>query len=146
MWHYKQTPLMEDKLINSDNSKLLSLIDDWLRANGKRKTYENVVLELLNGNSSLFVQTHGEQFNETRTFVADENTKLLVGIYEIEGKKYFGAFTDLDLLEKWLKVRSSYVQLLSKTLIEMADKTDVDGIIINSSYRNMFIAFRDRDR
>ena len=137
---------MEDKLINSDNSKLLSLIDDWLRANGKGKTYENVVLELLNGNSSLFVQTHGEQFNETRTFVADENTKLLVGIYEIEGKKYFGAFTDLDLLEKWLKVRSSYVQLLSKTLIEMADKTDVDGIIINSSYRNMFIAFRDRDR
>jgi len=137
---------MEDKIINSDNSKLLSLIDDWLNANGKGKTYENVVLELLNGNSSLFVQTHGEQVNENYRFIADENTKLLMGIYEIEGKKYFGAFTDLDLLEKWLKVRSSYVQLQSKALIEMADKTDVDGIIINSSYRNMFVAFKNRDQ
>ena len=137
---------MEDKLLDSDNSKLLLLIEDWLKANGKGKTYENVVLELLNGNSSLFVQTHGEHVNETRTFISDENTKLIIGIYEIEGKKYFGAFTDLDLLEKWLKARSSYVQLQSKALIEMTDKTDVDGIIINSSYRNMFVAFRNRDR
>lgn len=136
---------MEDKHINFDNSKLLSLIEDWLKENGKGKTYENVVMELLNGNSCLFVQTHSEQVNETRTFVADENTKLDMGIYEIGGKKYFGAFTDLDLLEKWLKVRGSYSQIPSKALLEMADKTNVDGIVINSSYKNMFVLFRNND-
>jgi hypothetical protein len=132
---------MED-VLNSDNSKLLLLIDEWLKEDGKGKTYENVILELLNGNSSLFVQTHGEQVNETRAFIADENTNIKMGIYEIAEKKYFGAFTELDLLENWLKVRGSYVQLQSKTLLEMAYKTGVDGIIINSSYRNMFVVFR----
>ena len=137
---------MEDKLLNSDNSKLYSLIEEWLAADGKGKTYENVVLELLNGNSSLFVQTYGEQVNETRAFVADENTKLKVGIWEIDGKNYFGAFTELDLLEKWLKVRGSYAQLHSKVLLQMADEKEVDGIIINSSYRNMFVAFRNSEK
>ena len=135
---------MENKPLDTDNTKLLSLMEDWLIADGKGKSYENVVLELLNGNSSLFVQTHGEQATETRTFVADENTILKMGIYEIEGKKYFGAFTELDLLEKVLKVRGSYAQVESKVLLEMADKTGVDGIIINSSYRNMFVFFRNR--
>lgn len=131
-----------ENILNCDNSKLLLLIDEWLNANGKGKTYENVVFELLNGSSSFFVQTHGEQSNETRTFVSDENTNIKMGIYEIAGKKYFGAFTDLDLLEKWLKISGSYMQLQSKTLFEIADKTGVDGIIINSSYRNMFVVFR----
>ena len=128
-----------------DNSKLYSLIEEWLNANGKGKTYENVVLELLNGNSCLFVQTHGEQVNETKTYVSGENDKLKIGIYEIDGKKYFGAFTELDLLEKWLKVRGSYAKISSKVLLEMADKTEVNGIIINSSYRNMFVIFRNSD-
>ena len=79
------------------------------------------------------------------SYVAGENEKLKLGIYEIQGKKYFGAFTDLNLLEKWLKVRSSYAQLSSKVLLEMAEETKVDGIIINSSYRNMFAVFRKSD-
>ena len=133
---------MEDKP-KYDNTKLLSLIEEWLAADGKANTYKNVVLELLNGNGCLFVQTHGEQVYETVTYVAGENDKLKMGIYEIDGKKYFGAFTELDLLQKWLKVRGSYAQLSSKALIEMADKTEVDGIIINSSYRNMFVVFRN---
>ncbi len=136
---------MEDKPLNFDNSKLLLLIEDWLNANGKGNTYENVLMEILNGNSCLFVQTHGEQVTETRTYVAGENEKLKLGVYEIQGKKYFGAFTDLDLLEKWLKVRGSYAQLSSKVLLEMAEETKVDGIIINSSYRNMFAILRKSD-
>ena len=134
---------MEDILLNSDNSTLNSLIDEWLAAGGKGKTYENVVLELFNGNACLFIQTHGEQVTETRAFVANEHTKLKVGIYEIDGKNYFGAFTELNLLEKWLKVRGSYFQLHSKVLLEMADEKEVDGIIINSSYNNMFVVFRN---
>jgi hypothetical protein len=102
-------------------------------------------MELLNGNSGLFVQTHGEQIEETRSFVSDENSILKMGIYEIQGKKYFGAFTELDLLEKWVKIRGSYAKVGSKTLLEMADKTNVDGIIINSSYKNMFVVFRNSD-
>ena len=128
-----------------DNSKLYSLIEEWLKANGKGKTYENVVLELLNGKACLFVQTHCEQVSETKSYVSGENDKLKMGIYEIDGKKYFGAFTELDLLEKWLKVRGSYAQISSKALLEMADKTEVDGIIINSSYGNMFVIFRNTD-
>ena len=136
---------MEDKPLNFDNTKLLLLIEDWISANGKGNTYENVLMEILNGNSCLFVQTYGEQVTETKTYVAGENEKLKLGIYEIQGKKYFGAFTDLDLLEKWLKVRGSYAQLSSKVLLEMAEETKVDGIIINSSYRNMFAIFRKSD-
>ncbi len=114
-----------------------------MSANGKGKTYEDVVQELLDGNSDLFVQTHGEQFNETKNYIADGSEKLTMGVYEIEGKKYFGAFTSLELLEMWLKVRGSYAQLSSKALLEMAEKSEVDGIIINSGYRNMFVAFRN---
>jgi hypothetical protein len=144
--HFKTKPeIMEEKPINFENSKLLSLIDTWLSKTGEGKSYENVVMELLHGNSCLFVQTHGEQVNETRTFVTDKDTILKVGIYEIEGKKYFGAFSDLDLLEKWLKVLGSYVKLPSKTLLEIADEIKVDGIIINSGYANMFVAFRSSD-
>lgn len=133
---------MKDKNTIFDNSKLLSLIEDWLSQNGKGNTYRNVVMELLNGNGCLFVQTHGEQVNETKTYIANENDKLKIGIYEIEGKKFFGAFTEIDLLEKWLKVRGSYAQLSSKVLMEMADVENVDGIIINSGFRNMFAVFR----
>ena len=135
---------MEDKILNSDNSKLLELIEDWLRQNGKGKTYENVVLELLNGNSTLFVQTFGKQVKETRVFTADENSQLTFGIYEMQGKKYWGAFTELSLLEKWMKVQGSYVQLYSRDLLKIADKAEVDGIVINSSYRNMFVVFRTK--
>ena len=133
---------MENKDLNFDNSNLLKLIDEWVQADGKGETYEKVMNELFNGNSCLFVQTHGEQVNETRTFVTDGNSSFQLGVYIIDGKKFLGAFTELCLLVKWLKARCSYLQLPSKALLEMADKTKMDGIIINNSYRNMFVAFR----
>jgi ribosomal protein S3AE len=141
----QNTQFMEDNDFNLDNSKLLKLIEDWVRANGKEKTYENVVLELLNGNSHLIVQTYNK-VSETRKFISDENTKLELGIYEIEGKKFFGAFTSLELLEQWLKAPSYYAKLPSKALLEMADKTDIDGIVINTNSKNMFVVFRKSSR
>ena len=128
-----------------ENSKLLSLIEDWLEANNTGSSYENVVLELFNGNSFLFIETLKSVGIKQDGFSAgDKDSKLTLGIYEIENKKYLGAFTDLKLLGDWLKKPSRYVKIESKVLLKMAEEIDVDGIIINSSYRNMFPIFKEK--
>jgi benzoyl-CoA reductase/2-hydroxyglutaryl-CoA dehydratase subunit BcrC/BadD/HgdB len=128
---------------NTENSKLLSLINEWKEANGSGKTYENVILELLNSDSTLFVQTLDE-INETATFISDDNTKVKLKIYTINGKKYVGAFTDLDLLSKWVKVPTNYTKFPSKILLKMVEENGFDGIVINTNYENMFVAFLNK--
>ena len=135
---------MVGKQQEPENLKLLSLIDDWIANDGKGNTYENVVLELLNGQSNLYVQIY-DQVIGTREFIADENTKLKLGIHEIKGKKYFGAFTSLELLANWMKIKGSYAKIPSADLLEMADKTDLNGVVINSGYKNMFAVFINKN-
>ena len=127
-----------------ENSKLLSLIDNWLETGNSGNSYENVVLELLNGNSHLFIEAIKSVGIEEGISIGGKDSKLTFGIYEIENKKYLGAFTDLKLLEDWLKKPSRYVKLESKTLLQMADEIDVDGIVINTSYKNAFVVFRNK--
>ncbi|QBN18214.1 SseB family protein [Flavobacterium nackdongense] len=127
-----------------ENYRLLSLIDNWLETGNSGNSYENVVLELLNGNSHLFIEAVKSVGIEEGNSIGGKDSKLTFGIYEIENKKYLGAFTDLKLLEDWLKKTSRYVKLESKTLFKMADEIDVDGIVINTSYRNMFVVLRNK--
>jgi hypothetical protein len=129
----------------SENSKLLSLIDNWLETGNSGNSYENVVLELLNGNSHLFIEAIKSVGIKQDDFsIGGEDSKLTLGLYEIQNKKYLSAFTDLKLLEDWLKKTSRYVKLESKALFKMADEIDVDGIAINTSYKNAFVVFRNK--
>ena len=121
----------------TENLILLSLIKTWWKSDDKAgKPYQDVISELLNGNSYLYIENMNPNYNEI---------KLSFNIYQKEGKNYLTAFTDLDLLSKWIGIESKYVKLETKDLMKMTEQIDIDGIIINTHSENSFGVFINKN-
>jgi hypothetical protein len=128
-----------------DNSKLLKLLDAWVKSDGSKKSYEKVMVELRNDNAFLIAPTN-EKVDVHLLYTSTQSTKSSMPFYEVEGNKYLVAFTDLDLFNKWAEKDSFQIKVPSKTLLETVDKNaQLYGIIINTTYRNMFVVFPKTD-
>jgi len=89
---FDKTPKSE----KPDNSRLLKLLENYWKADGKGSTYENVVGELVNGNSFLMVPGENGLTRESAGWmVSKEKTTLkLTSVYTLDGLKALAVFTD----------------------------------------------------
>jgi len=129
-----------------ENSRLISLLNIYSE-NRLANDYELVMRELTEGNSCLLLPSKNEGQINYNWRVTDENTPLLKlsCIYEVDGIKTLGVFTDEDSLLEWAKVKSTYVAMKSKDVLKLCEDNDIYYMVINSSLPNMFVAQRHKN-
>lgn len=131
---------------NPENSKLFELLDIYQKQNGKADSYKNVILELMNGNSFLLLPSENDNESSGIWETTKENTELqLTCVYNLDGLKVLGAFTDETSLLNWAKKPTQYTALTSKAVLELCEKELIERIVINSDLPTMFVLERNRD-
>ena len=92
------------KQTTPENSKLFELIEIYQKQNGGGNSYKNVVLELMNGNSFLLLPSQNDnELSTSWTTTKTDTTLKLTCIYNLDGLKVLGAFTDEQSLLNWTK-------------------------------------------
>jgi len=136
----------QSKSGDPNNIKLLRLIDIYWESDGKGKAYENVVLELMSGNSFLILPgSSGFEGRSDGWITTDEKTKLgLSSIYNLDGLKVLAAFTDERALLDWAKKPCAYTSMRSQSVLQLCEDNGIARIIINNSSSNTFVLEKDR--
>jgi hypothetical protein len=128
------------------NSKLSILLDTYQKQQGKGDTYKDVILELLNGDSLLLLPSanDGSENKETDTD-GESKTLKLSSVFNVDGVKVLGAFTDEQALFIWAKQPVPYKMLESKDVLQLCEETAIGRIVINSGLPTMFVLEQNRD-
>ena len=133
------------KPTNPDNSRLFKLLEIYQKQNGKGDSYKNVILELMNGNSFLLLPSHNENEGSGTWTTAQKNTTLqLTCVYNLDGLKVLGAFTDETSLLNWAKKPTQYTALSSKDVLKLCEEQLIERIVVNSDLPTMFVLERNR--
>jgi len=133
------------KQTNPENSKLFELIEIYQKQSGKGDSYKNVVLELMNGNSFLLLPSKiDNELSTSWTTASTDTTLQLTCIYNLDGLKVLGAFTDEQSLLNWTKQPTQYTALSSKDILQLCEEQLIERIVINSDQPTMFVLERNR--
>lgn len=136
---------IKSKPTNPDNSKLFQLLEIYQRQNGEGESYKNVILELKNGNSFLLLPSENDTENsDTWTTVKTDKTLKLTCIYNLDGLKVLGAFTDENAILSWAKKPIQYTGLSSQAVLKLCEENLIERIVINSDLPTMFVLERNR--
>lgn len=131
---------------NLDNSKLLSLIDIWRDSDQSKETYDNVIHELYNGLSFFILQTYTKPEGNKTSYNATEDLSLSMPYYTVGQQRYFAAFTDQGLMEKFFDGKpNTCIVLPSRTFLEVVEKSSMGGVIIDTNVENPFVVYRKTD-
>jgi hypothetical protein len=138
-------PLKSHQLGNPDNTRLIFLLNNYIKNRGN-ENYKLVVDELLNGNSFLMLPSINDETASKEWTVSKENTSLkLTTIFNLDGLKVLGAFTDSEAVYTWAKKSTPYTSVKSQAVLEMCKEMDISRIVINSDSPNMFVIERERN-
>ena len=65
-------------------------------------------------------------------------------VYNLDGLKVLGAFTDENALLSWAKKPTQYTSLSSKDVLKLCEEQLIERIVINSDLPTMFVLERNR--
>jgi len=135
-----------EKPSRPDNTRLLQLLDVYWKADGKGKTYENVVLELMKGNSFLMLPGQSELGEKTEGWVTTKGATALnlASLYTLDGLKVLAAFTDEKALLDWSKKVFPYTTMRSQAVLELCEANGIARIVINNNSPNTFVLEKAR--
>lgn len=124
-----------------DNTRLLKLLAIYWQGEDHGKNYENVALELMDGNSFLLFPTLNEPVTNTDAWeVTKTTTRLAIAtIVPFEGRKALRAFTDEEALMTWMKKPSQYTSMRSQDVLKLCEANGITRIIINNGSQNTFV-------
>ncbi len=98
--------------------------------------------ELLEGNSFLILPTINDKVVDDWT-VANEETKLkLTSVFDLDGFKVLGAFSNEKSLLIWSKNPATYTAVKSSSVLKMCEEIGVSRIVINSGSEDIFVIER----
>jgi len=130
---------------NPDNSRLIYLLD----IHGQHPSsgnYKAVLDEITSGNSFLLLPSANENANTNGWQTAQVGTTIkLSSIFNLDGLRVLGAFSDETALVKWTNQVTQYTAIKTQDLIDFCKQNNVDRIVINSDQKNMFVLERNRD-
>ena len=133
------------KQTTPENSKLFELIEIYQKQNGGGNSYKNVVLELMNGNSFLLLPSQNDnELSTSWTTTKTDTTLKLTCIYNLDGLKVLGAFTDEQSLLNWTKQPTQYTAVSSKDILKLCEEQLIERIVINSDQPNMIVLERNQ--
>jgi hypothetical protein len=130
---------------NPDNTRLTYLLD----IHGQHPSNENyraVLDEITTGNSFLLLPSVNENGNSNGWKTAEVGTTInLASIFNLDGLRVLGAFSDETALVKWTNRETQYTAIKAQDLIDFCKQNNVDRIVINSDQKNMFVLERNRE-
>ncbi|MEO5776301.1 MAG: SseB family protein [Flavobacterium sp.] len=136
----------KSKTTNPENSRLLKLLDINQEQNGKGDSYKNVISELMDGNSFLLLPSDNDNQNsDTWITLQKDRTLKLTCIFNLDGLKVLGVFTDENALLEWAKKPTQYTGLSSQDVLKLCEENLVDRIVINSDLPTMFVLERNQE-
>jgi len=126
-----------------DNTILLSLLDNYSKQPSD-KNYQAVLTELLNGQCYLLTPTvnDGTETGEWTT-LQKTSTIRLNGIFNLDGLKVLGAFTDEKALLAWAKKPTQYTAMGTDAMFDICKNLGIGRVVINSDQPNMFVLQRN---
>lgn len=128
-----------------DNKRLITLLNDWSKE-PVFKNYEKVMVELINGNSFLMLPSQNEPQVECVWHTSKGEKLNLTCIFEVDGQKVIGGFTDKDAIVNWAKGNTTYTSMRSQDVLQLCEREDIYKIVINSNSPNIFLAQRKRSK
>jgi len=128
-------------LTQPDNAKLIALLNDWSKE-PIFKNYKNVMDELMNGNSFLMLPSQNDKKAESEWRISNGETSGLTCIFEVDGLKVIGGFTDDGAITRWAKGHATYTSMRSQEVLELCEREDIYKIVINSDSPNIFLVQR----
>jgi len=119
-------------------SKLSDLLDIYEKQKGAADSYKDVIMELLNGDSLLYLPSPPDS-SENQESATESRTLRLSSVFNIDGINVLGAFSDENALFTWAKQPVSYKMLESKDVLKLCEETSIGRIVINSGLPTMFV-------
>jgi hypothetical protein len=139
----KKSEIEESK--NPDNTRLTYLLDIYGQ-HPSSDNYRAVLEEITNGNSFLLLPSVNDNANTIGWQTAEVGTTLnLASVFNLDGLKVLGAFSDETALVKWTKRETVYTAIKTQDLIDLCKQNNIDRIVINSDQKNMFVLERNRE-
>ena len=138
-------PLQQVEEKKPDNRTLLNLLYEW-KNNESSENYTNVVNEILSGHSFLLLPSvnDGKSSGDWKTIKTGSTLKL-TSVFDVDGLKVLGAFTDESALMTWSRKQTEFTAMKSQDVIDFCQTSGIDRIIINSDQPTMFVLERNRE-
>lgn len=141
-------PLLKNFLSNAkhalgfgehDNSRLMELLVAHGRTHDP-KDADRVYEELLQKRAILLLPSVNDGHQELgwRTIAAGEKLKL-TSVFDVDGLKVLGAFTDEQALFQWAKRPTTYTAMPAHSVLEMCETEGIGRLVINSDQSTMFV-------
>ena len=128
-----------------DNAVLTNLLNSYSQ-NQSRENYFKTLKEIEEGNSFFILPSVNDGQAVGGWKMAKVNSTLkLTSVFNLDGLKVLGAFTDEKALLNWTKKPTPFTKLRSQDAIQFCKQNGIDRIVINSDQPNMFILERNRD-
>ena len=137
-------PTEDEQKKDPENTKLNYLLDIW-GENPSDDNYREVMHEILNGNCFLLLPSVNESESGVWTIAKENSTLSLTSVFNLDGLKILGAFSNEKALVDWAKQPSQYTAVPTATVIDMCKEQGIDRIVINSDQKNMFVLERNRE-
>ena len=130
---------------NPDNTRLTFLLDIYGQ-HPSNDNYKAVLEEIINGNSFLLLPSVNDNPDSNGWKAAQVGTTItLSSIFNLDGLRVLGAFSDEAALVKWTNRATQYTAIKTQDLVEFCKENNVDRIVINSDQKNMFVLERNRE-
>jgi len=129
-----------------ENTRLNFLLNNYSQ-NRSQTNYELVVKELLEGNSFLILPSDNKGISVNDWTEAGEDTTIkLTAVYNLDGLKVLGAFSNEQSLLRWSKKGGSpYTALKAQAALELCKDLNISRVVINSDSPTMFVLERNKN-
>jgi len=129
---------------NPENTRLNYLLNIWGEYHSD-ENYKAVMDEILNGNSYLILPSANDNPGSGNWETAKAQTTLnLTSVFNLDGLKVLGVFSDERSLLEWTKKETQYTAIRTQDMVDFCKTNDIDRIVINSDQKNMFVLERNR--
>ena len=127
------------------NSKLIQLLDKSCEDLNNHENYSKVMEELLNGSSILLLSSQNDDNNKEWTTLQQGSTLKLTCVFDLDGLKVLGAFTDEQSLLDYTKRETSYTAMKSQDVLNFCETNGIDRIVINGGQKNAWFTEKSKD-
>ncbi len=122
-----------------DNTRLMELLIVHSRTHDP-KDADHVYEELLKKTATLLLPSINDGHQEVgwRTIARGEKLKLTT-VFDVDGLKVLGAFTDEQALLQWAKRPTTFTTMPAHSVLEMCETEGIGRLVINSDHSTMYV-------
>jgi hypothetical protein len=128
-----------------DNNKLVRLLDKSCEDLGNYENYSKVMEELLHGSSILLLSSQNDNNDKEWKLLEQGSTLKLTCVFDLDGLKVLGAFTDEKSLLNYTQRETSFTAMKSQDVLNFCETNGIDRIVINGGQKNAWFTEKSKE-